>query len=224
MAFPGGKGRHYPRIIGLLPPHETYIEAFAGNAAVARKKRPSTRTILVDRDSAVIDRLRQWVPESWEIRCQDALSFLGHYSCNGSELVYCDPPYVRSSRRRQRNIYRHELDDAGHARLLDIIKSLRCRVVLSGYRSALYDKALSEWHLTSYSVHTRAGPAVECIWTNFDRPRELHDERFIGQDFRSRQDVQRRLGRIRRRLSLLSPSEQSAISSWLCDQIRRGHP
>lgn len=215
MGYPGGKGRQAPKIVGLLPPHEVYIEAFAGSAAVAKTKRPARRTILIDRDSDVVERIRHWAPDDWDIRCQNALTFLGSYQCSGSELIYCDPPYVRSSRRNSRRIYRYDFEDAEHRQLLDIVCSLSCPVVLSGYPSELYQRALTSWTLTRFQVNTRGGRAVECVWTNYKTPYKLHDERYIGHDYRRRQDAKRRLSRLKTRISTLSHPEQHALLSWL---------
>lgn len=66
-------------------------------------------------------------------------------------LFYLDPPYVQSTRGRGNPYdvayrgYTHELDDAGHARLLAFVRGLKGMVVLSGYPTALYDDALHDW-------------------------------------------------------------------------------
>ena len=38
MQYPGGKNNCYQQIINLIPPHDTYIEAFLGSGAVLRHK------------------------------------------------------------------------------------------------------------------------------------------------------------------------------------------
>lgn len=52
-------------------------------------------------------------------------------------FFYLDPPYVSSTRRR--GTYTYEMTDAAHRRLLDRIQSLSAKVLLSGYRNAIYD-------------------------------------------------------------------------------------
>jgi DNA adenine methylase len=51
----GGKGRLAPWIASLLPAHRTYLEPFAGSAAVLFAKRPSPTEILNDLDGAVVN-------------------------------------------------------------------------------------------------------------------------------------------------------------------------
>ena len=48
MKYPGGKnhGSSYPRIINQIPPHELYIEPFAGFAAIRRMMRPCRQSTL----------------------------------------------------------------------------------------------------------------------------------------------------------------------------------
>jgi|GEM_PF-3694982 len=52
MEYPGGKNAPgvYHRIINLMPPHETYIEPFAGSFAIGRLKRPASLNIAIDLD------------------------------------------------------------------------------------------------------------------------------------------------------------------------------
>src|SRR5690348_10408941 len=99
MRVPGGKGRLYHRLISLMPPHRVYIEAFAGNGSILRHKRPAQVSIALDRDLSC---LAGWVkarPAATMLVCTDALDFLESYPFHGDEVLYCDPPYVASSRR-----------------------------------------------------------------------------------------------------------------------------
>ena len=50
----GAKGRLAPWIASLLPPHRTYVEAFAGSAAVLFAKPPSPTEILNDADGDLV--------------------------------------------------------------------------------------------------------------------------------------------------------------------------
>jgi DNA adenine methylase len=51
----GGKARLAPWIASLLPVHRTYVEPFAGSAAVLFAKRPSPTEILNDLDGQVVN-------------------------------------------------------------------------------------------------------------------------------------------------------------------------
>jgi DNA adenine methylase len=62
-SYPGGKAGSgvYQRLINEIPPHDTYIAAFAGRDAIARWMRPSEKVILIARKYAaefVVSRAR----------------------------------------------------------------------------------------------------------------------------------------------------------------------
>lgn len=88
-------------------------------------------------------------------------------------LVYVDPPYMFETRSQKRvgndlyHGYRHELDDAGHAALLQQLVGLCGMVVLSGYATALYDQALLGWLRVEKNTWADRGEArTEVLWLN----------------------------------------------------------
>jgi len=50
---PGGKSHLAPRIVKLIPKHTTYVEPYAGGAAVFWRKEPSHREVLNDKDPEI---------------------------------------------------------------------------------------------------------------------------------------------------------------------------
>lgn len=129
---------------------------------------------------------------AFELIHGDAFEFLSAYSFEGTELVYCDPPYMRETR-GPRDIYRCELTDLQHAELLALLKRLPCYVMISGYFTKLYAVELRAWHAVHYPAMTRGGtPRTEWLWSNFREPVALHDYRFLGSDFRARERIKRK--------------------------------
>ena len=63
--FVGSKGGAgvWHRIISEMPPHDLYIEAFAGTGQVLLHKRPARASIAIDSDAAVCDALKRSVIE-----------------------------------------------------------------------------------------------------------------------------------------------------------------
>jgi DNA adenine methylase len=271
MGYPGGKGGDgvFQKLISLMPPHEVYIEPFAGGAALMRAKRPAAVNIAVDLSQSCIERLqldlvgsadlarRQRRPPAPELARRaasasiggngerrrldrasspaasgsslggngavrspefrfiqgDGIEFLESYPFAGQELVYCDPPYLMSTR-SGRKLYEHEMDEISHARLLRVIRELPCMVMISGYSSVLYAKTLKDWNVASFTAVTRGGTErAEWVWYNFPRPVELHDYRYLGSDFRERERIKRKTRRWTERLKRMPTLERQALLS-----------
>lgn len=216
--YPGNKSADgvYHRIIGLMPPHDVYVEAFAGSGAIFRNKKPAARSVLIDMDADVAGYWRRQELANVTVVHGDALRVLMDYPWTGRELVYADPPYVRAVRRSQLPIYRHEMTDAQHADLLTVLKCLPCPVLLSGYRCDLYDAALASWQRFDFLASTHAGPALESVWLNYPL-QALHDWRYLGRNFRERERIKRKQTRWRKRLASMPHLERAAMLDTLLE-------
>lgn len=81
----------------------------------------------------------------------------------GIACHYIDPTYLHATRGTKR--YAVEMDDADHVRLLERLPALSGYVVLSGYRSALYDDALTGWRRIEHDAYAQdATERTECLW------------------------------------------------------------
>lgn len=216
MRYPGGKGKTYQHLINLMPPHEVYIECFLGGGSVLRHKKPARASIGIDLDERAIAGcapLRATVPDLSLVQ-QDALAFLRGYAFEGTELVYADPPYLAQTRRGGR-LYRHEYTDEQHVALLDVLRELPCAVMISGYDSPLYRSRLRGWRRSTFRSKTHVDVREESVWMNYPVPAALHDARFLGDSFRERQQIQRRLATLRRRVHAMPAPERSEFMRWL---------
>lgn len=80
-------------------------------------------------------------------------------------LHYVDPPYVTSTRTAGCRGYAHEMDDAAHRDLAAVLHSLRGAIILSGYRSDLYDELYTDWERIDRRAWADGGrDRVECLW------------------------------------------------------------
>lgn len=218
MHCPGGKGGLYRQLINLMPPHDTYIETHLGAGAVLRTKEPALRNIGIDLDPQAI---RYWIEldlPGTEIIESDALEFLCNFSFTGRELVYCDPPYLPSTRRRQR-IYRYDYTEACHEALLSNLLDLPAMVMISGYDSELYRSRLSTWNRIEFRTGSHGMARREVVWMNFQPPDVPHDKRFIGGDFRQREQIKRRHSRLTRKLEALHPAERALLFGWIKERF-----
>ena len=108
---------------------------------------------------AFVDRLRNVLIEH-----RPALQLLKMYD-RIETLFYVDPPYLMSTRSKDRNIYTHDMNEKDHEELATMLHAVKGMVVLSGYPSALYDKLYSGWRKISKSATAQNGKGrVECIW------------------------------------------------------------
>ena len=84
-------------------------------------------------------------------------------------LFYVDPPYVRSTRCRDNNgdVYPHEMTDEQHEDLAALLKDLKGKVVLSGYRCELYEDLYGDWLSVDRDWFADgAKKRVETLWFN----------------------------------------------------------
>jgi len=217
MSYFGGKAGAgtYQRIINLIPPHEVYIEPFAGAASIWRLKKPAARSYIVEIDPAVRANL---APRSnTTILQEDGIAFLRDYDWKGDEFIYCDPPYLWSTRRSAHR-YRHDFTKAQHLELLQIILSIPAAIMISGYASDLYSSQLSSWSHTSFQVTTRgASLATEHLWYNYANVTRLHDYGYLGTDYTDRQRIRRKIRRWVNRLKHLPALERQAILEAISD-------
>ena len=189
--YRGGKGRSFREIVNLMPPHARYIETHLGGGAVLRHKRPAAETIGIEIDERVVARWRGSPIDGVTVLHGDCLEVLPRLKPRPEDLIYSDPPYPAATRRWPR-CYRHDYTDEQHHALLDTLRGLPCAIIVSGYRNALYDDRLADWHRTDYLATTRAAPVVESAWTNYAPGLPLHDYTYAGRDFRERETLRRR--------------------------------
>jgi DNA adenine methylase len=218
--YPGGKAGYgvYQKIINLIPEHTAYIETHLGGGAILRKKRPAKINIGIDIDFSVIKAWKQNKIKNTKFYQDNCISFLKRYEFNGNEFVYCDPPYLKKTRTcyHNRHLYRFEYTYEDHQELLDCIKKLNCMVIISGYKSELYEKELSGWNVKSFQAQTHSGKAAtEYVWFNYAEPTILHDFRYLGDNFRERERIRKKADRWVNRFKSLPVQERQAIISKL---------
>lgn len=109
-----------------------------------------------------------------QLECRPALDVVQDYGQTDSTLLYVDPPYLASTRRSLQ--YLHEMhQDHEHGELLEALRGCAAAVVVSGYRSPLYEDLLRGWRTVEIAATTQQGGAsarrVEVLWCNRDHDR-----------------------------------------------------
>jgi len=102
---------------------------------------------------------------------RDALEVIRQQDGPGT-LFYLDPPYLAETRSAS-HVYVHEMTADRHAELLDLVRQCKGKVMLSGYPSGLYDRAIHDWTRYEFDLPNQAagGKAkrrmTEVLWCNF---------------------------------------------------------
>jgi DNA adenine methylase len=121
----------------------------------------SIRELLLE----LADRLR-----GVEIRHAPALDVIREFD-GPDTLTYADPPYLPSTRTAH-GTYAHEMTEAEHVALLEVLLGCRGWVFVSGYPSALYDQMLVGWDRIEFDMPNHSGQGetkqrrTEVVWSN----------------------------------------------------------
>jgi DNA adenine methylase len=87
-------------------------------------------------------------------------------------LFYLDPPYFPGSRAAP-EVYAHEMSEEGHHNLLCLVRQVKGKVLLSGYRNPMYDDLLAGWRRLDFDLpnHSAGGAEkrrmTESVWANY---------------------------------------------------------
>lgn len=141
---------------------------------------PAYLDAYVERMAQVAGRLR-----SVSIESMPAIELIAKYGGHPGVCIYLDPPYEGTTRPRTWDGYKHEMraeDD--HRELLEAVKRCEASVVISGYRSQLYDELLDGWDSVEFAAFTgqatehadvRSRARIEVVWCNrdLDKPADL---------------------------------------------------
>jgi DNA adenine methylase len=118
---------------------------------------------------AVVERIRQV-----QYHCEDFEAFIERM--DGEDAVfYCDPPYMQETR-AAKSVYRCEMAEADHRRLLGAVRKAQGKVLLAGYECDLYDQSLSAWRKESRLIDVKGASVSSsgskskrksCLWRNY---------------------------------------------------------
>ena len=103
-----------------------------------------------------------------QIENAPALDVIARYD-TPETLFYLDPPYVHEAR-GDASAYGFEMTNADHEELAGALRDMRGRVVLSGYRTDLYDRLFEGWRRVDAPerlCHSVRKPRQEAAWLNF---------------------------------------------------------
>ena len=97
--------------------------------------------------------------------------------------------------------------------------SLPCMVMIYGYESALYKESLKSWHTHCFQAACHHSVATEWLWMNYKVPVDLHEYRYLGNNFRERERIKRKTKRWAAKLQSMPISERQALLSALDEAL-----
>lgn len=117
---------------------------------------------LPDRIMDTVDRLKRV-----QIKNRPALEVVKRFSY-ANAFIYADPPYLLNTRTAKQ--YRYEMTEQDHVDLLKTLLQFPGKVLISGYKSDLYDTMLKHWHKDSIAGYAeyQGASREEVIWMNYD--------------------------------------------------------
>ncbi len=182
-----------------------------------KRKPPCLHSIGIDLNAQALSKFSCHYPVELVNTC--AHNFLKTYTYLGSELIYCDPPYLQSTRTSNRK-YRFDYNENDHIELLHILKDLPCKVMISGYASILYDNLLQGWQSIEIQVMNQGGVRTEKLWFNFISERR-HWAKYAGKNFTDRQRIKRKAERWGRMYREMPLGERIAVMAAIMDIERK---
>jgi len=206
-------------IIALMPPHDTYIETHLGGGAIMKRKPAALHNIGIDRNPKSLANFECDYHVEKVNGC--AHRFLADYDYRGRELTYSDPPYLHHNRSSGRR-YRFDYEEHDHIELLELLKTLPCNVILSGYPSTLYDGLLSGWRSLELQVMNQAGVRTEKLWFNF-APDRVYWPSYAGKNFTDRQRIKRKAANWGKQYQAMPRAERLAVLSAMM-AVEAGEP
>lgn len=103
-----------------------------------------------------------------QIENRPALEAIRLYDSSDT-LLYCDPPYVHSTRGDSK-AYAFEMDEEAHKELAEALTNCRGKVAVSGYRCELMDELYKGWRCYEADLkncHSVKKPRQEALWMNY---------------------------------------------------------
>lgn len=137
------------------------------------KARANDSANIVDRLEKAAQRLRKVQIESRGFK--ELLPAVKNRADKPNTVIYADPTYLPQCRVHPKT-YRHEMSISDHNDLLDLLISFKsAKVIISGYRTALYDSRLKGWNrkeiVMSKATSTSTGKTktycTEVLWMNW---------------------------------------------------------
>lgn len=139
------------------------VGGFSVNTVVRRNMSKSISDYLsmVDKLPEIHNRLSSVIVEH-----RDIFDLIDHYD-KADVFMYLDPPYVHNTRLSTTR-YEQEMTDEEHARLVARLLQCKCKWLLSGYDTPIYQLLTDKYGRHDYTQPGTKVDAVESLWRNYE--------------------------------------------------------
>lgn len=109
------------------------------------------------------------------VHIEPAIKLINRFNLNKNlpKLIYADPPYLDETRVSKTAYGEYEMSCEQHINLAKALLSFDGKVLISGYRSALYDDLYKGWLRAEKAIANHASQRkkkqkkIECLWMNY---------------------------------------------------------
>lgn len=220
--YNGGKSGNgtYQNIINFIPKCEMFIDALVGNGGIVCNLKLPAHTVINDFSPYIVEKYISYCSNCFQIENMHVLELINKWdSLLVNKFFYFDPPYLKSSRKSQQDLYKIEWSMLDHEKFISRVLTVTSNCMISHYPCNLYDTAFKEWNKFTFQSMTRSGPATECLYMNYPTPTVLQDYRYIGKNFTERQRIKRKATRFLRKLEHLPEQEFNCIIACIIDKF-----
>jgi DNA adenine methylase len=121
---------------------------------------------LPERIAFVADRLLHSGTGPVQIENKDAFTLIKEYD-RENVLMYIDPPYPRAVRNKNK-LYRYEMTEDDHLRLLEAVTGSKANIIISSYENSLYNHYLKGWYKDIKMTRDEAcNQKTETVYRNY---------------------------------------------------------
>jgi DNA adenine methylase len=101
-------------------------------------------------------------------------------------FFYCDPPYIKSAQISKTDYYDHIMTETDHIELIELCKTRKGMVAISGLKTDLYIDLLKDWKLITHehTIQSSGGlvkgkinekTMIDCLWVNYETMNKQND-------------------------------------------------
>ncbi|MDD7885756.1 hypothetical protein [Flavivirga sp. 57AJ16] len=195
-------------LINRLPKSERYFSLFMGGAGLENSVYTQDITFYCSEKDK-----EQWKNKGknfviWE--CYRSL--IEDNVFTSEDFIFADPPYMISTRRSKKKIYKNEFTVPDHIEFLNYMISSTAKIMITHPRCDLYDEKLKDWSIEEFKYMTRGGIFHDALYTNYNPADiELMNYKCLGNDFTERQAIKRQRHNIIKKFKKMNKHKKEAI-------------